>query len=89
MTPSTSRLCNAPSPSACPTQPPKREIVEGCLEDIGIAELGSDFDVVLGDFHCQIAGFQHIHATEQHHGLVVGDLDFTYANDFLLHFFLP
>jgi len=60
-------------------------LVETGLEHVGDAELLGHLHIGFADLQRQIAGFQHVHAAEQHERLVVGDLDIADANDLLAH----
>ena len=64
-------------------------LVEAGLEYIRDAQLLGDPHIFFTDLHRHVAAFQYVHAAEQHHGLVVGNLDIAYANDLLGHRFTP
>ena len=48
-------------------------LVEAGFEHIGDIQLAADFHIDFGNFHGQIAAFQHVHAAEQNEGAVVGN----------------
>lgn len=60
-------------------------LVETGLEHVRDTEFLGHLYVLFADLHRHVAAFQYVHATEQHHRLVVSDLDVAYTDDFLRH----
>ncbi|MNL35079.1 hypothetical protein D3C87_1570890 [compost metagenome] len=60
-------------------------LVEAGLEHVRDTEFFGDLHVFFADLHRHVTAFQHVHATEKHHWLVVGNLDIAYADDLLRH----
>ncbi|MNX80652.1 hypothetical protein D3C86_1123170 [compost metagenome] len=60
-------------------------LVETGLEHVRDTELFGDLHILFANLHGHVTAFQHVHAAEQHHGFVVGNLDVADADDLLCH----
>ena len=60
-------------------------LVPARLEHERDAKLAGHFHVLLAHRHRHVAGFQHVHAAEQHERFVVGDVDLVDLDILLFH----